>query len=142
MNTWSDLSQSAVNDALASIEKLQSINATLFETLLSKQQQMLQDCQSSSSELLEKLFKVSDFQEFAGLQQEILLQCGEKAVENYQSMLSVLNESREKYAAYAEESLRALENNAGAYSKNVSAPIAAAIKPAKTARKKTIKKVA
>ncbi|MCB1754763.1 MAG: phasin family protein [Gammaproteobacteria bacterium] len=127
-----------MKDALSSLEKLATVNASLLEKLIASQSTMLKDCQAIGSESLKTMRSLKNFPEFLAAQHTILLQCSEKAVENYKTILSVVGDSRDDYFSMADESLKSVGSIGDKPEKKSPAPKVAA----KTAGRKTARKAA
>lgn len=108
MNIMKQFSESA----MASAKKIGDLNLKTFETLASKQADLVKSCVEMGSKNAEAAMKVKDLNELSTLQQEVTRNCGEKWVANMREATELLTSVRDELTAIMEEAAKYTQEGA------------------------------
>lgn len=108
MNIVKQFSESA----LASAKKIGDLNMKTFETLASKQAELVKSCVEMGTKNAEAVTKVKDVTELSALQQEATRSCGEKWVANMREATEMLTSVRDELTAIMEEAAKYTQSGA------------------------------
>ncbi len=102
MNIVKQFSESA----LASAKKLGDLNLKTFETLSTKQAELVKSCVEMGTKNAEAVSKVKDLGELTALQQEVTRSCSEKWVANLREATEMLTSVRDELTVIMEEAAK------------------------------------
>jgi phasin family protein len=108
MNIVKQFSESA----LASAKRLGDLNMKTFETLASKQAELVKSCVEMGTKNAEAVTKVKDATELSALQQEATRTCGEKWVANMREAADMLTAVRDELTGIMEEAAKYTQSGA------------------------------
>lgn len=108
MNIMKQFSESA----MASAKKIGDLNLKTFETLATKQAELVKSCVEMSTKNAEAVLKVKDVNELTAMQQEATRTCGEKWVANMREATEMLTAVRDELTAIMEEAAKFTQANA------------------------------
>lgn len=97
-----DLVKQFNENAMDTAKRVGELHMKTFETLTSKQSELLNACLESSSKNAEALSKAKDPQEAVALQQVAMKECGEKWVANVREAADLLTASRDELVTIVE----------------------------------------
>lgn len=100
------------NSAMASAKKLGELNLKTFETLATKQADLVKSCVEMGTKNAEAATKVKDLAELSALQQEVTRSCGEKWMANMREAADLLASVRDELTAIMEEAAKYTQANA------------------------------
>ena len=102
MNIMKQFSESA----LASAKKLGDLHLKTFETLSTKQAELVKSCVEMGTKNAEAVSKVKDLNELTTLQQEVARTCGEKWMANMREATELLSSVRDELTPIMEEAAK------------------------------------
>lgn len=94
------------DSAMASAKKIGDLNLKTFETLASKQADLMKSCVEMGTKNVEAVSKVKDMTELSALQQEVTRSCGEKWVANMREATEMLTSVRDELTVIMEEAAK------------------------------------
>ena len=107
MNIMKQFSESA----LASAKKLGDLNLKTFETLSTKQAELVKSCVEMGTKNAEAVSKVKDLNELTTLQQEVARTCGEKWMANMREATELLTSVRDELTSIMEEAAKSTQSS-------------------------------
>lgn len=110
-NEMMNIAKQFSESALASAKKLGDLNLKTFETLATKQAELVKSCVEMSTKNAEAASKVKDLGELSTLQQEVARSCGEKWVSNLREATEMLTAVRDELAGIMEEAAKYTQAN-------------------------------
>jgi phasin family protein len=121
-----------------SVKRLGELNMRTFETLSSKQMEMLQSCVDAGVKQSELLSNSSDMQEYLSVQAELSNTCAEHFTKNLSETADIMKTAQEELSGLVEDSIVDVKQNVAKASeigkKNVDEVVKAA-KPVKPVKK-------
>lgn len=100
------------DSALASAKKIGDLNLKTFETLATKQAELVKSCVEMGTKNAEAATKAKNLSELAALQQEVTRSCGEKWVVNMREATEMLTSVRDELMVIMEEAAKYAQSNA------------------------------
>lgn len=94
------------DSAMASAKKIGELNMKTFETLATKQADLMKSCVEMGTKNAEAATKVKDLTELNSLQQEVTRTCGEKWVANMREATEMLTAVRDELTVIMEEAAK------------------------------------
>lgn len=94
------------DSAMASAKKIGELNMKTFETLATKQAELVKSCVEMGAKNAEAATKVKDLSELNALQQDVTRTCGEKWVANMREATEMLTSVRDELTAIMEEAAK------------------------------------
>ncbi len=105
-NDMMNIAKQFSESALASAKKLGELNLKTFETLSTKQAELVKSCVEMGTKNAEAVSKVKDLNELATLQQEVTRSCSEKWMANMREATEFLTSVRDELTAIMEEAAK------------------------------------
>jgi phasin family protein len=99
------------DNALASAKKLGDLNMRTFETLATKQAELVKSCVEMGTKNAEAASKVKDMGELTALQQEVTRACSEKWMSNLREATDLLTNVRDELTSIMEEAAKYAQEN-------------------------------
>lgn len=94
------------DSAMASAKKIGELNMKTFETLATKQADLMKSCVEMGTKNAEAVSKVKDLTELTALQQDVTRTCGEKWVANMREATEMLTAVRDELTVIMEEAAK------------------------------------
>jgi len=94
------------DSAMASAKKIGELNMKTFETLATKQADLVKSCVEMGTKNAEAVTKVKDITELNALQQDVTRTCGEKWVADMREATEMLTSVRDELTAIMEEAAK------------------------------------
>jgi phasin family protein len=94
------------DSAMASAKKIGELNMKTFETLATKQADLMKSCVEMGTKNAEAVTKVKDLTELTALQQDVTRTCGEKWVANMREATEMLTAVRDELTVIMEEAAK------------------------------------
>lgn len=110
-NDMMNIAKQFSESALASAKRLGELNLKTFETLSTKQAELVKSCVEMGTKNAEAVSKVKDLNELASLQQEVTRTCSEKWMANMREATEILTSVRDELTAIMEEAAKYTKEN-------------------------------